>query len=663
MGPTNVLTRWVLKPRLPELIQQLYLDLKGYEYLGAIAAVLVPLIFWTSESHVMHATLFCWLALMLCLYAYQWYLLRASGPELRHELVESWVPRYRLTIFTIALAWGALGPIMFSTLGLWQDIVLMLLLFSVLSTPISVYSNDYPATALSVLTITAPNLTAILADKDTWSTGTNIWVALAFLCGALLCLLTGYRLSESRRRAIKEQQELIEARTDIARIQTALRHEQEIDPRTRLGNRRWLERYLEEHYTSSNRPFYLVALGIDGFDDVTPTSGPHAADFVLQDLAARLNQPQQPHEISAKGEGDSFLILFDGLESGKGVEEAVNGLFRLLDQPFLWKGQSFRFTGSVGVAGWPEDGNTISDVLEKALLALREARHSPGNSLRVHDTDLQDKVVRQTSLRSELGGALERGEFEILFQPKVELASGRVAGAEALLRWRHPELGMVSPADFIPLAESTGYIVPLGNWVIREATRLLLDATLPPNFSVAVNVSIRQFADSSLLQTLKAAAKKLAGSDRTLDIEITESVMMDNPARVKRHVEAIADLGIGIALDDFGTGYSSLSCLTQFSIHVLKLDKSFIDSITSDSRQAKLVQAVIHGASMLGMQMVAEGVETEEQCLRLHEFGCALVQGYYFARPMPFEDLKHWMVGHEIQRTREDGLRLSSQPT
>lgn len=653
IGSANELTRWSLRPQLPELIQQLYLDLKGYEYLGAIAAVLVPLIFWNAESHTMHMALFCWLALMLCLYTYQWYILRSSGPELRYESVGNWGRRYRLTVFLVALAWGALGPLLFSTLGLWQDIVLALLLFSVLSTPISVYSNDYPATVLSIVTIAVPNLTALLADQDTWSSGTNIWVACAFLFGAILCLLTGYRLSESRRHAIKKQQQLVQARTNIAKIQSDLQREKETDPRTGMDNRRWLERYLAEHYTATNRPFYLVALGVDGFEDVTPTSGQLAATYVLQELAARLNLPDTPHKLAAKSEGDTFLILYDGLETGTGIEETVSHLFQLLESPFHWKRRSFRFTYSVGIAGWPRDGKFISDVLEKALLALREARLSPGHSLRVHDSELQAKVFHQSILRSELGGALERGEFEVHFQPKVDLASGHVTGAEALLRWRHPELGMVSPADFIPLAESSGYIVSLGNWVIKEAVRLLLDPTLPSNFSIAVNVSVRQFADSSLLQTLMEAIEKLAGSERALDIEITESVVMDNPDRVKLIVEELANHGIRIALDDFGTGYSSLSCLTQLSIHVLKLDKSFIDSITTDSRQATLVKAVIHGAGLLGLQMVAEGVETEEQCMRLQEFGCTVIQGYYFARPMPFAELKQWMLQREAKKPLE----------
>lgn len=298
---------------------------------------------------------------------------------------------------------------------------------------------------------------------------------------------------------------------------------------------------------------------------------------------------------------------------------------------------------SLGVAGWLTHTEDSVHVIDNALLSMREAAKTPGNSFRLHDSKFRQTIKRQAIVRRELADAAERGELHLAFQPKVTLKSGQVFSAEALLRWVHPELGFVSPADFIPIAESTGHIQALGRWVINEATRVLLDEDIPPGFCMSVNMSVAQFKDPELVSTIEQAIKKLGGSCCKLELEVTESLVMEDTAGVYKITKELVRLGAKLALDDFGTGYSSLSTVTHLPIHTLKLDKSLIDHITNDQRQKTLVDITIRGAELLGVDLVAEGVETKEQNQLLLSLGCQTVQGYYFARPMPEAEFLSWI--------------------
>ncbi|MEP3591019.1 MAG: bifunctional diguanylate cyclase/phosphodiesterase [Marinobacter sp.] len=650
MAIKDLLPSWAIQRQQPELTQQLYTELRGYEYLGISAAVLVLLVFWeiTAANHG-HLFLSVWLGVMFCLYALQWKLLREEGSELSYEATERWAPRNRVMAFLIAGGWGALGPLLIWQLDPWQTLALALLLFSVLAMPVSAYSNDYPAAVLSVLAIAAPTLVVLLSKQFSQPLASQFWLLATFGTGALLCLFSGHRLSQTRRRAIHEQNELIKTKVNLVSVEHELRRERDTDPQTGLGNRRWLEHYLQKHYEVAEKPFYIIALSIDQFSDVTPSFGRHAADFVLQDLASRLNQPKGFRQLAARGDSDCFLILYEGTESGLEIEETVSQLFNLFRSPFFWQNQSLTFSCSLGVSGWLTRADNGALVIENALLSMREAAKTPGNSFRIHDSELQENVKRRAILRRGLVGITEREELFLALQPKVNLASGQVTSAEALIRWVHPELGFVSPADFIPLAESTGEITKLGRWVIQEATRLLLHKDMPRGFCLAVNVSILQFTDPELIPTVGRALKQLEGSGGTLEIEITESVVMEDTARVIQTVKELIRLGAKVALDDFGTGYSSLATVTQLPHHTLKLDKSFVDTITSDQRQATLVKAIIKASSLMGVELVAEGVETKAQCQLLRDFGCQLIQGYYFARPMKEDEFFCWIsnYGHE----------------
>ncbi|WP_323750419.1 bifunctional diguanylate cyclase/phosphodiesterase [Marinobacter sp.] len=646
----GLLPSWAIQRQQPELTQQLYTELRGYEYLGTSAAVLVLLVFWekTAANHL-HLFLVIWLGVMFCLYTLQWRLLREAGPELSYEATKRWAPRNRVMAFLIAGGWAALGPLLIWQLDPWQTLALALLLFSVLAMPVSAYSNDYPSALLSVLAIAVPTLTVLLIKQFSQPIASQFWLLATFGTGALLCLLSGHRLSQARRRAINEQNELIKARVNIASIERELRRERDTDPQTGLGNRRWFEHYLQQNYVAPATPFYIIALSIDRFSDVTPSFGRHAADFILQDLAGQLNHPEALRQLAARGDSDCFLILYEGMESGLEIEETVSQLFKLFKSPFCWQNQPLTFTCSLGVAGWHSHLDDSAHVIENALLSMREAAKTPGNSFRMHDSKLQENVKRQAILRRELVEVTERDELFLALQPKVILASGQVTSAEALLRWMHPELGFVSPADFIPLAESTGEIIVLGRWVINEATRLLLKQDMPSGFCMAVNVSVLQFTDPELIPTVARALKKLEGSGCTLEIEITESVFMEDSARVIKAVKELIELGAKVALDDFGTGYSSLATISQLPHHTLKLDKSFVDAITTDQKQATIVKAIIQGALLMGVDLVAEGVETKAQCELLRDFGCQLIQGYYFARPMKEDEFFSWIknYGHE----------------
>ena len=385
--------------------------------------------------------------------------------------------------------------------------------------------------------------------------------------------------------------------------------------------------------------FALLFIDIDGFKLVNDTVGHEAGDLLLMQIAERLRRSVRQSDLLARISGDEFVVLLRGLKSGDegvGVAEKIN---RTLTEPFFIDAQVFHIGASVGVSVSPTDAADPAELLRHADSAMYHVKRSGKNGVKRYHKTVDAVSETHKTLARDLRQALTKGELQLFYQPLFDLRSGRLVKAEALLRWQHPERGWISPADFIPLAESSGYIVPLGSWVLQTATQQARQWELAGAAArVSVNVSALQFAQPTFGDSVLEALKRSRLEPGFLELELTESIMLRNPEVVRRNLRELKRSNITVAIDDFGTGYSSLSYLRDFPIDTIKLDRSFVRDLSTPRRAPHyalaLVEAVVKLAQNLDVELVAEGVETSEQFELLRDLGCHVGQGFFFARPM-----------------------------
>jgi diguanylate cyclase (GGDEF)-like protein/PAS domain S-box-containing protein len=433
--------------------------------------------------------------------------------------------------------------------------------------------------------------------------------------------------------------------TDRRRAEEQLAHQTLSDPLTDLPNRLLLRDRLDRALAAAARGHGLPALlflDLDGFKAVNDSAGHDAGDEVLVAVADRLRSALPAGHTLARLGGDEFAILLEETDAEHAVLLAQR-LLPLVAERLAVHGLDLVVTASVGVA-LPERGapSTSGDLLRSADLAMYAAKEGGKGQVCVYDPSMHASVIARTSLERGLRRALDEGELVLHYQPVVSYGSGRVVGVEALLRWQSPERGLVPPLDFVPLAEATGLIVPIGAWVLREACRQLAAWDADPSsglagLDVAVNVSPRQLQAPGLYEEVRAALAEGGLAPERLTVEITESALEDDGPTL-RLLQSLRDLGVRLALDDFGTGYSSLARLRQFPVHTVKIDRSFVQEIDA-AGEAPLVSATIALAGALGLSTVAEGVETQEQERFLRAQGCDAAQGYRYSRPLPPTDL------------------------
>lgn len=427
--------------------------------------------------------------------------------------------------------------------------------------------------------------------------------------------------------------------TEHRAAQERIRQLSHFDRLTGLPNRQQLaERFTEilSQARRSRRLLALISLGVDGFKQINETLGQSAGDQTLIEMARRLGALLRPKHLIARYSGDEFIAVVT-LDSAKEAAQWVERMQHELTQPLMLGDRSLVLTASAGVAMMPDDGDSLPVLLRRANTALGQAKSEGTGRLSFFSSDLEQRSRRLLQVGSALRGAEERGELALVYQPKLDLATGQMSGVEALLRWQHPELGSVSPAEFIPVAEANGLIVSLGAWALREAVRQACAWQQDglPAFSVAVNLSVAQVHEGQVLACLDEVLTQYALAPSLLQLELTESMAMEDPEGFLGVVAQMRARGVSLALDDFGTGYSSFSHLKRMNLSHLKIDKSFVDEITDDESAYSIVQAVIQMAQSLGMKTTAEGVETEEQCVVLRHLGCTEIQGYWYSRPLP----------------------------
>lgn len=421
------------------------------------------------------------------------------------------------------------------------------------------------------------------------------------------------------------------------------------DMLTGLPNRALLDDRLAHAMIQTRRNNQLLAvmlLDLDRFKTINDTLGHVLGDELLRLVSTRLTGCLREGDTAARFGGDEFVIVLENLIHIDGAVAVANKILRALTLPFSIGGRELFVTASLGITIYPfDDSDEMESLLRQADTAMYRAKDGGRNGYQLFAHDMLALAMERLDLEGDLRYALERGEFLLHYQPQIRLDSGEVVGMEALLRWQHPEQGLISPDRFIPLLEETGLIVPVGEWVLQTACHFnqsLQRAGLPP-IRVGVNLSARQFRDKSLIHSVAQALKESGQTPQSLDLEITESLLMENVIVAADTLRTLHDMGVHISMDDFGTGYSSIAYLKRFTITGIKIDQSFVRDLLTDDGAVALVQGIIAMANALHLEVIAEGVETQEQLALLREHGCREAQGYLIARPLPAAAIEQWL--------------------
>lgn len=439
--------------------------------------------------------------------------------------------------------------------------------------------------------------------------------------------------------------------TDIKRAEQRLRHLAAHDALTGLTNRSFFIAHLESAIESArdeSRELALFFLDLDRFKSVNDTAGHACGDTLLQSAAARLTDCIGPGDVIARLGGDEFVILIDQRVEGKRIALLAERLLQAMREPFDTVNGRYYLGVSIGVALYPHDGISGSDLLRSADAAMYRAKQNGRSRAQFYTAELNARLQRRYMLENALRDARENNELQLVYQPKYDLASHRIVGAEALLRWNSAKLGAISPVEFIPVAEETGLIVPIGAWVLRRACEqaVIWYEALGYDFRMAVNLSARQFQAGDVVPMIEQTLADSGLPPTALEVEITESLLMGGADEVRPMFDALTAQGIRISIDDFGTGYSSLSYLQRFPISNVKIDRSFITGIPHDPDSVALTEAIVAMARALGMTVTAEGVEDADQVEFLAKAGCQEIQGYYIGKPVTAEGFDRLLRAH-----------------
>ena len=426
--------------------------------------------------------------------------------------------------------------------------------------------------------------------------------------------------------------------TDRKRDEGRLRVMALTDPLTGLPNRYALRKQLRTELARSRRgsgDFALHFMDLDRFKAINDAFGHQVGDKLLGLVAARLRETMQQGETIARLGGDEFAILQPSVQGRDDAADCARRVLAALDMPFACQGQSFSVGASVGTTLYPQDGDDADEILRRADLALYQAKAEEPGTFRLFDADMDLRARETMAMEVGLRTALERGEFVLHYQPQLDLRTGRISGVEALLRWKWTGFGLVAPGRFLPIAEKSGLMASINEWVLRTACAqaAVWRKTVPGQVRMAVNISPTQFRSYDLKKVVVSALEETGLPAELLELELTESILFAaNSADMLRE---ISDLGVQLSVDDFGTGYSSLSYLKRFPIDRLKIDQSFVRNLVTDVNDAAIVKAVLNLGRSLQLRVTAEGVETAEQLHHLRQAGCQEIQGFYFSRPLP----------------------------
>jgi diguanylate cyclase (GGDEF)-like protein len=492
--------------------------------------------------------------------------------------------------------------------------------------------SAYPAAM--VVTRTEADILRLWRQQATYTAAGMVVLAFIVL-GAVMLGIRQMQHRAALERSQTEMRILAEQHRAAAKIAHLAHH----DALTGLANRTLFRTRMDEAAARARRGegFAVLCIDLDHFKDVNDSLGHAAGDLVLQEVTARLQAAVRETDTIARLGGDEFAVVQAKVTRAADATTLAQRLVETLCAPYEVEGHSISIGASIGISLAPDDGLEADQLMRHADLALYRAKADGRGCMRFFETEMNARALLRRSLQLDLQRALAAGEFEVFYQSQVGIPSRRLTGFEALLRWRHPERGLVPPDRFIPQAEEMGLIVPLGEWVLRDACRTAASWAGP--WKVAVNLSPVQFASSRLVGAVAAALAGSGLNPTRLELEITETVMLQNTEATLATLHQLKALGVSIALDDFGTGYSSLSYLQRFPFDTVKIDGSFIRNLEASKVSLAIVRAVTDLCSALGMATIAEGVETEAQWQALRRLGCTDAQGYLFSRPCPAAEL------------------------
>jgi diguanylate cyclase (GGDEF)-like protein/PAS domain S-box-containing protein len=442
--------------------------------------------------------------------------------------------------------------------------------------------------------------------------------------------------------------------TEFKKQEEKILHQAHFDNLTGLPNRFLSLDRLSQQLIDAERKHEKVAvlfLDLDDFKKVNDTLGHETGDKLLIEAAGRLNKIVRGGDTVGRLGGDEFIVLLGGLESAVEARPVVENMINQFRQAFKIDGREMILTSSVGIAIFPDDGKNSSELLRNADSAMYHAKEKGRNTDSYYTDAMNREVSRRLAIEEQLYGALERNEFEVFYQPKIDLNNDKIIGAETLLRWHNAALGDISPTEFITITEQTGLIVQLGQFVLTEALKMTRQwhQSFDTDFFIAVNLSPRQFLDPELVNFIEKTIEQSGVGAKYLELEITEGMLMSGHSYIDDALTALNNMGVCIAMDDFGTGYSSLGYLRRYPFDVLKIDREFINDITVDQADLELVNATIVMAHALQIKVVAEGIETKEQFEYLKRLGCDFGQGYYFGRPVPAEQMTEWLKKSQMK--------------
>ncbi len=429
-------------------------------------------------------------------------------------------------------------------------------------------------------------------------------------------------------------------------FEAELQHQATHDGLTGLANRVLLAQQLQSEIQRAEQRQSRMAvlfLDMDNFKRINDSLGHGTGDLLLQQISGRLSRHIRPNDLLARYGADEFVVVASDLNAPEAIVGVLDKLKRAFEKPIRLAGQDIFLSFTAGVSIWPDDGQTVEALLRNADSAMNQAKAAGGRAFRFYAPAMNERQQDLLALESDLHWALERNEFVLYYQPQADMLSGKVVGMEALLRWKHPERGLIQPDDFIPLLEETGLIVKVGLWVLKQACldAMAQQAMTQQPLRMSVNLSARQFAAGDLAAQVADVLAEIGFPPNQLELEITEQMLINDLETSAGTLEALQRLGVRVAIDDFGTGYCSLAYLKRFPLHALKIDRTFVRELPDNLSDSAIVEATILLAHKLGLEVVAEGVEQAEQLHFLHKLGCNMVQGYYLSKPQPATDLPH----------------------
>jgi diguanylate cyclase (GGDEF)-like protein len=478
-------------------------------------------------------------------------------------------------------------------------------------------------------------------------------------CDTPIILMTDEHNVDIDRQAIAEgaSDYLIKGQFDCRLMERSLRYASErreaqrklasqahYDPLTGIANRTLFRDRLQqamERAKRNNQPLALLHIDLVGFKRINESFGHDAGDELVIAVAQRLATCMRRTDSIARIGADEFTVILEEFTHANDMSIVAEKIIDFLARPFDVGNHQVALSASIGIAAYPEGGDTVDELLRHADMATRDARLQRGSHYRIYSEKMNIEAMNQLHLEADLRRALRRNEFELFYQPRVDLESGDIVGMEGLLRWRHPERGLLPPSEFIPLAEEVGLIVPMGYWTIQQACQdmIALKKYGFPPMEMAVNMSFKQLQDSKFVETVTRIVKSSNIDPSMLELELTETAVMENFDATYRSLMALHKLGIKFSLDDFGTGYSSLTHIQRLPVSIIKIDQAFMRNVISNPEDATIVKAIINLAHSLNLKVIAEGVETLEQVQFLWQHHCDQVQGYYFSPAVRLEHL------------------------